>query len=251
MKAFVINLDRAPERWAHIEQSFAGTAFQLCRVPAVDGNGITLPTRDFSERGFRRLHGRGTNPFEIACYWSHVKAMAAFLQTTDEHAMICEDDIVPEPKLDEVVKAALRHARFWNVLRLSGLSAGKPWMLTRLHDEFSLCLHTQRLKGAGAYIVDRRAAQAFVNGLLPMKLPFDHAMDREWVFGLTAAAVTPFPISQTERKFRSSIQSSSQPHLSPLLRLFATYPYQVANEVSRWCVRHLQLAHFKLRGAST
>ena len=45
------------------------------------------------------------------------------------------------------------------------------------------------------------AARALVAGLLPMRLPFDHAFDREWFFGLRAATVLPSPCSQIESDF--------------------------------------------------
>lgn len=243
----MINLDAAKERWEHIETEFAQTGLELCRVPAVDGKGIALPHPDFWEGKFRRWHGRETNPFEIACYWSHVKALKAFAETGEPHAMICEDDIVPGPDLDAVLDAALSYARCWNVLRLTGLSTGSFVKVAKLHAEYSLCVHTQRLKGAGAYVVDRKAAKAFAAGLLPMKLPYDHAVDREWVFGLTAAAVTPFPISQTGAEFRTQIQQFSQPKLSKTERWAETYPFQVRNEVSRFLARHAWLAYLKLR----
>jgi hypothetical protein len=79
---------------------------------------------------------------------------------------------------------------------------------------YDLCVNFARLKGAGAYVLDRRAARAFATGLLPMWLPFDHAIDREWAFGLRAAYVQPFPISQVEKRFRSSIQSGPSRRLS-------------------------------------
>lgn len=247
MRAYVINLDAATDRWAHIEASFAKTAFGLCRVPAVDGKAIVLPDQDYSERLFRRFHGRETNRFEIACYWSHVKALKAFLQTDEKHALIGEDDIVLRPDLDTVVAGAMRQARFWDVLRLTGLSAGKGFKVAKLHGDYFLCVHTSRLKGAGAYLVNRKAAQTYAARLLPMKLPYDHAVDREWFFGLAAAAVTPFPISQTDRNFRTSIQQHSQPKLSSARRWLSTYPFQTGNEVTRWIFRGAYLAYLKLR----
>ncbi len=247
MRAYVINMDAAGDRWAHIEASFAKTTFDLCRVPAVDGGVIELPAKNYSETLFRWFHGRETNPFEIACYWSHVKALNAFLQSGEEYALICEDDIVLGPDLDAVVAGAMRYARFWNVLRLTGLIAGTASKVARLYEDYFLCVHTARLKGAGAYLVDRKAARAYVTGLLPMRLPYDHAMDREWFFGLAAAAVTPFPISQTEKKFRSSIQRHSKPRLSSVRRWATTYPYQIGNEITRWVFRWAYLAYLKIR----
>jgi glycosyl transferase family 25 len=94
-----------------------------------------------------------------------------------------------------------------------------------------------RIKGTGAYVVSRTAAKQFVDHLLPIKLPYDHALDREWFWGLNAVCALPFPISQTDRLFRSSIQKHSQPKLSRARRFATTYPYQAFNEVSRYIFR--------------
>ena len=237
MRAFIINLDTAADRWKAIAERFARTRISVVRVPAIDGAALQLPIPDFDERRFRMLHGRVTNVREVGCYLSHVAAMRAFLETDDTHGLICEDDIVPGAAFDEVVDDALRHARHWNVLRLTGLGEGTPLRVRRLCGDFHLCISLGRMKGAGAYVVDRAAARAFVAGLLPMWLPFDHAVDREWHFGLRAAYVLPFPCSQTEAGFRSSIQTGKTGKTNSRQRWLTTYPYQAGNEMTRWLFR--------------
>jgi glycosyl transferase, family 25 len=239
MKAYVINLDSAHERWEHIKKVFEGTPFQIERVTAVDGRNLALPLPEFDEQKFRRCHGRGTNIFEVACYLSHIKAMKAFLETSDSHAMICEDDLYPKADVGELLESLMKTSAFWNVARLSGLAPGSPFKVAPLSGNYSLNVQLGRLKGCGAYIVDRKAARAFVTGLLPMWLPWDHAADREWNFGLKAVSVSPFPISQNEEIFASAIQGNAQKRFSSMLRWRSTYPYQVKNEIARWCHRGL------------
>ncbi len=237
MRAFIINLDTAADRWKAIADRFARTRIPVVRVPAVAGAALQLPVPDFDERRFRLLHGRTTNVREIGCYLSHVAAMRAFLETDDAHGLICEDDIVPGSDFDEVLASALGHARHWNVLRVTGLGNGTPLKVRKLCGDFHLCISLGRVKGAGAYVVDRTAAQAFVDRLLPMWLPFDHAVDREWHFGLRAAYVLPFPCSQTEAGFRSSIQTGKTGKTRSRRRWLTTYPYQAGNELTRWIFR--------------
>ena len=138
---------------------------------------------------------------------------------------------------EDVLAAALRHSRHWNILRLTGLSDGVPAKATKLFGDYSLCISLGRVKGTGAYIIDKRAARTLVSRLLPMWLPIDHALDREWFFGLRAAYILPFPASQRESGFRSSIQKGTSRKLSSLRRCVATYPYQAFNEVTRWIFR--------------
>jgi glycosyl transferase family 25 len=247
LHAYVINLDRAPERWAHIERSFAKKNFSLIRVPAIDGKNLTLPSADFDAKGFERFHGRVLNIFELACSLSHLKALRAFLASNEDHAMICEDDIFFDDQLEAILSGALNYSSSWNILRLTGLSnAGLATPVQKLIGDYSLCVEFGRLKGGAAYLIDRKAAAIFLQKLLPMWLPWDHAFDREWFFRLRALSIRPFPISQTDEKFSSAIQKNSQPKLSRWKRYLTTYPYQAFNEVSRWLFRFWALLCWKV-----
>lgn len=243
---YALNLDHAKERWAFVTGAFAQTPFTLHRVPAVNGRALVFPIAEYSEPSFRRIHGRGTNPGEVGCYLSHIKAMRMFLETNDSHAIICEDDALPRPGLEAVLECALQQSHRWNILRLSGLSAGSPVRVAPLCGDYGLYLNFGRIKGTGMYLIDRTAARAFVTRLIPMKLPFDHAIDREWVYGLRAASILPFPCSQTDSGLRSSIQNGSAPKLPRLHRWATTYPYQVCNEIARCLFRARSFAEWKL-----
>jgi len=248
MRAFIINLDSATDRWAFIQESFARSQLVLCRVPAIDRTAIKLPDARYSEKLYRWFHGRTPNVRELSCYLSHLKAIEAFLATDEEHALIGEDDLVLRPDFDAALEAAMQYARSWNILRVTGLSRGRPAPLVRLCGDYSLCVSLGRLKGAGAYVIDRAAAAAFLDQLLPMRLPFDHAFDREWVMGLRAAYVSPFPASQSESPFLSSVQPGIYLKLSRTRRTLTTYPYQACNEMARWFFRSAAYLRFKLLG---
>jgi glycosyl transferase family 25 len=247
MKAYVINLESAPERWLHMQQAFEGTPFHLERVAAISGKTLALPLPDFDEARFLAAHGRGVNIFEVACYFSHIKAIRTFLETGDSHAMFCEDDLHPRHDISSMLSSLMKTSFAWNIARLTGLSPGTPFRVAALAGGYDLNVQLGRLKGCGAYILDRKAAEIFVSNLLPMWLPWDHAADREWPFGLRAVSISPFPISQTEEEFPSAIQGNAQPRLSSNTRWRTTYPYQIRNECSRWLHRGLHAASLKLR----
>jgi glycosyl transferase family 25 len=155
MRAFVINLDSATDRWTFVQQSFAGSQLVLYRISAIDATTLGLPHAQYSERLYRWFHGRTPNVRELACYLSHLKAMETFLATDEKHALIGEDDLVLRPDFDAAIEAAMQYARSWNILRVTGLSHGHPWSLVRLCGPYSLCVSLGRLKGAGAYVIDR------------------------------------------------------------------------------------------------
>lgn len=249
MKAFVINLDHAAARWEHMQEAFRGSSLELVRVPAVAGKELRIPLPEFDEEKFRRRHGRSTNIFEVACYLSHVKAMRSFLDSRDEHALICEDDLYPRPGLEAVLGKLLDLAKHWDMVRLTGLKLGNPVGIADIGEGYSLTMPLHRFKGTGAYLVNRKAARALVGGLLPMWLPYDHALDREWIHGFGILSVSPFPISQTEEEFTSDIQGHALRHLSKSVRWCWTYPYQIHNEFSRWIARLPRIVTLKLRFA--
>lgn len=246
LHAYIINLDRAPERWVAMEQVFKGTTIVPVRVAAVDGRTLSLRQSDFDAARFQRWHGRFINIYEVACYLSHLKALQTFLESGEEHALIAEDDLLLESGFCNMLEAVFKNPSRWNLLRLTGLNKGRAIPVGRLTDQYSLCVQLARQKGAGAYLVDRKAASVFINKLSPMWLPWDHAFDREWFFGLNALSVIPFPISQTTERFPSTIQKNSQPKLVFWRRWLTTYPYQIFNEVARWICRGGAILAWKL-----
>lgn len=246
MHAYIINLDSEKERWSSVESAFRETEFTICRVSAVDGSALPFPIPEYSETLYHRFHGRPTSRGAVGCYLSHVKAIKEFLATGDEHALIAEDDLTLDPDFHAVLSAAMQCSQHWNILRLTGLARGTPVAVVPLLSDYSLCIGFGRLKGTGAYVIDRAAAQVLATRLIPMWLPIDHALDREWAFGLRAAYVLPFPVSQTETKFRSSIQVGKSLKLSSIRRYSTTYPYQIANELARYLFRGLSYLRIKL-----
>ena len=84
MKIFLINLDRHPDRLAHMREELAGLEFE--RVRAVDG-AESQPTAS------------GLSRFELACLASHQVAWRRFLLGSDESACFLEDDLHVRPGL--------------------------------------------------------------------------------------------------------------------------------------------------------
>ena len=78
MKIYVINLDRHPERLAHMRDQLSEVGFE--RVAAVDGAG-------------KPETAKGLTRFELACLESHRNAWRLFLKRSDAHACFLEDDV--------------------------------------------------------------------------------------------------------------------------------------------------------------
>ena len=80
MKAYVINLDSRPDRWAEVMIQKSILGLEIHRVPAISIESVVV------------------SPYVtkvIAATWqSHQKAMKVFLESSDEYALIMEDDFV-------------------------------------------------------------------------------------------------------------------------------------------------------------
>ena len=90
MNVFVINLDRNPERLAHMRNQLRSVAFD--RIAAIDG-AKDPPTV------------RGLTRFELACLASHQRAWRQFLDRAGgEHACFLEDDLHIRPQFAALIE---------------------------------------------------------------------------------------------------------------------------------------------------
>jgi hypothetical protein len=51
------------------------------------------------------------------------------------------------------------------------MSEGHPLRVAGVCGSYFCCISLGRIKGTGAYMIDRKAAQAFTTHLLPMRVP--------------------------------------------------------------------------------
>ena len=132
-------------------------------------------------------------PGEIGCYLSHLAAMQAFLATDASHALILEDDATLLPALPDVLARATSRE---TVATLGRAQAGKPphgfqARPAAAHAAHALCVNLFRSTGSAGYVLSRHAAEVYLDKLLPIGQPFDHAFDRGWFLGLRMREVRP------------------------------------------------------------
>lgn len=247
MKAYIINMDTATARWDHVVSGFAGTGIELVRFSAVVGRSLNLPIPAFDEAAYRRHHGRRPSMGTIGCYLSHLGALQRFLESDEAYAIIGEDDIRPVPHLLPLIEAAIEHRDTWDILRLSGFHDAHPRRYASLGHGAHLAVNLTRLCGSGAYVVHRRAAAVLIDKLMPMHVPLDHALDREWFYGLRAAAIDPLPIDQEDHVFSSQINTPVREKLPALQRYWTVFPYRLYNESCRLVVRYRQARQMQRR----
>ena len=194
-QVYVINLARSPDRLAFIAERLDRAGLKWRRVEAVDGRALgDPPWPDFDEFSFRYLWGMPPHANELGCYLSHHRAMQAFLATDEPFAVILEDDAAVTEELREVMDDLVAHAGEWDIVKLESRHWGMPVTMRQLGKGRRLVAYTQRSTGSTAYIVNRKAAAAYTRKLLPMRLPYDHAFDQVWRYGIRMRGVLPRPV---------------------------------------------------------
>ncbi len=197
-QAYVINLKHAVNRWEHVRSNLEERGIPYRRVEGVYGKDLPKPIEGYDEHRYHVLNGKVTNPGEVGCYFSHIKALREFLETDQPYALILEDDVTLPENIQALLSAAITYADDWDLLRLTSSREGIYFPFGELPDHHRIVYNTRVLKNTGAYFINRVAAQKCVEQMLPMKQPYDEALDRDWDFGFRTACIVPFPIKLEE-----------------------------------------------------
>ncbi|MCM5552512.1 glycosyltransferase family 25 protein [Pleomorphomonas sp. NRK KF1] len=246
LACYLINLERAVDRRALMADRLEAAGLEHEIVNAVDGKRLQFPIPEFSELSFKLLHGRRIIPAEVGCYLSHIECAKQFLKSGSDYALILEDDVSFADDFVEAIDLACVQGRHWDILRLTTVNREggvkfKPLSATR-----SLAVALTRKKGAGAYVVNRRAAAWMVEKLMPMRLSYDIAFDLEYLSGLKACFVLPQPASQLT-EMETQIQVNINSYKLPRYRYFTVLPYRAFLETARVLVRGFNLGRALLR----
>jgi glycosyl transferase family 25 len=227
LNCYVINLDRATERWESIIRSPGLKDLNIIRVPAIDGKTLQPPYPNFSPWGYFFCQGHRVNPNHVACYNSHLKAIQTFLESGEECGLICEDDITGTPELTEVLKSILRFSDSWDLVRLIG-SRQKPFMpFADLGNGYRLVSDLRNSTYAGCYLLNRKAAQLFLRFFGTMWVHYDLALFYSIPVGIREMNVVPFPATSTEHSKTSQIQCNDNTFRYPLW-----HPYRLLNSLT-------------------
>ncbi len=104
MKIYVVNLERSHQRWKDASRQLDTTGISYERVPAIDGS--TIDYLKFADnKRCRSYMGRDLNPGEVGCFLSHILALKTFLASSEEFALILEDDFLMTGDFTERLKS--------------------------------------------------------------------------------------------------------------------------------------------------
>lgn len=234
LQTWVINLDRAPDRLARIGAQLRRLGLPFERLPAIDGRALTAEQRAALDAPtYRRRHGMEPIAGELGCTLSHVEAIRRFLAGPASFALVLEDDVLLGDSLPAVLRALIACPQRWDMVKLSAVHSGTPVPVADLGAGHRLAVMLSRCTGASAYLINRRAAAAYLEGLLPMTLPYDHVFDQGWTFGLKVRLVTPPPCGHDD-KIATTIDPLPGPSRKfRWTRRLPTYLWRLRNETRR------------------
>lgn len=108
MTAFLINLDRHPDRLAAAQARLAQAGVKTARVAAVDGAALSPAARRAAVARLHALLARGRlyTPGQIGCALSHHAVYRRMAAENIPAALVFEDDFLPLPGFSASVAAA-------------------------------------------------------------------------------------------------------------------------------------------------
>ena len=234
--AFVINLDRSPDRLRSAADQLDQVGLAWQRVRAIDTQAMAdMPAAHFDKDRFERNVGRSLHLSEIAMSFSHHKALRAFLDSQASVGLILEDDfkILDRPGFPGLLDA-LESSPGWDFVRAS--CSGRyplPVPVTRLTADFVLAAPLLKFCCAAAYFVNRRAAETLLTAWLPFDLPFDHLMDQPWKHDLRYRVVWPAPVTQV-RGFGHTIEYKYRLNKPPSWKRHSALFYRLGSGLRRF-----------------
>ena len=205
-QTFVISLERARDRRAHMERLLRDLGMSAEFVPAVDGRALSAQQRSRYDAARARVDYRAEmSDAEIGCYLSHYGLYERMCREGIPLALILEDDICASPTLPQIVAELAGHPeRSWDVVRLQTarrkvaepVSAAAQGALVRPVRGGGLYrLDTHVLGGCG-YLITLKGAQTMLSFGARITRPIDQTLDRFWENGIRPYVVRPFPVWQ-------------------------------------------------------
>lgn len=231
---YVINLDRSPERLREISHQLEQLGLSFERIPAVNGKLASEAQKALlDEKGYQSRHGKSSLPGELGCYLSHVKAIDNFLASGQSFAIILEDDAILEAGFVHGIEELLKHGNRWDMVKLSGVHSGTPVSILKLNQNHVLAVMFSKCTGSSAYIINRCAALAYRQRLLPMTLPYDHEFDKGWKYGIKVRSVSPFFVAHNEAAPTTILPAGKSNRRLTGSKRWPAYQYRIQTEFER------------------
>jgi glycosyl transferase family 25 len=197
--AYVINLDRSPDRLAAVRARFAAVGVDLVRFAGIDASrDPDLAARSVDQKRFQAFMRRVAQPGEVGCALSHFALWETLADGDAEMLLVLEDDAMPTEHFAAVASIAGALPDDWEICLLSsgGVSGGAGSLWSAGVGDVMLHRYWRPGYLAAGYLVHRRILRH--RGLWPphakLAFPIDAWRCWTWLHGMAVYAVLPRPI---------------------------------------------------------
>ncbi len=162
MKAWLINLDRCPERLDHMTAELGRLGIGFTRIAAVDGREMSEAERAaFAANADPER--KSWMPGQIGCFLSHYHAWQAIAAGDDPYGLVLEDDMLFADAIRGVLADLAWLPKDYDVVRFEG-STTRVHLGPALAHPGGRALHRVRSTTwcAGAYLISRECARRLV-----------------------------------------------------------------------------------------
>lgn len=228
LPAFVINLDRSPDRLASISACARAAGIDLERVPGVEGKTLT-------DRRFGRWTFNPQLTFaSMGCYAGHLRCVSIIIERKLPFALVFEDDAEFESDLAQILLEAAEQApKDWDVISLEGKIDRAVIRIATL-SQGELVRFSRNACSAAGYLISQRGAQKYAAQTHRVWLP-DGDIREGWQFDLNVFGINPLPVRQGG--FVSTIVQHNNQGIRALTRAERW-------KCMRWQIRHLGVVGF-------
>ena len=121
LPAYVINLDRSPERLCAVTDAFAKFGIQMTRFAGIDAvNNPEVVEQGLNRTAFQSYMRRDAAEGEVGCALSHFALWDSLARNDHEFMLVVEDDAVPTNHVSRIGELVAALPDDWEILLLFG-----------------------------------------------------------------------------------------------------------------------------------
>ena len=230
MKSFILHLERAKDREPRVDYLSHLLPGDVEVVNAVDGQALT----SIELAAFNRNLHRPRYPFalrhsEIACFHSHRKVWKMIVDSSDDFALVAEDDIM----LDTAVFAksyalAVDKMTADSFIRFPVANRENPLRTVSSNDENSLFIPKFIGLGMHLQLIGRTYASRLLEATERFDRPVDTLLQMHWVTKSVPMTILPSGVAEMDADIGGSSISEGKSFLQTLRREIARPIYRIA-----------------------
>ncbi|MCX8568566.1 glycosyltransferase family 25 protein [Aminobacter sp. MET-1] len=176
IRAYVINLDRSPERMLQMRDMLQQLDLPFQRISAVDGNALSPELID----EVTRLAPGQKSPTagQVGCFLSHRLAWEQIAGGQDDYGLVLEDDVIFASNFKRVVTDHQLYKAGADIIRLEGWPE-RAWISAngrKVCDGYRAHRLSWDTYGTCGYLISRRCARKLVEAARLYTAPIDHMM---------------------------------------------------------------------------